>query len=161
MIERNNINIVLNFITGYLSIEKIPYAIVGGLSVIGYGLDRETDDIDIDVPDIYLEKINQDLNEFITEPLYHEIGDKFDCKLICLEYEGEKIEISGGDSLRIYDQTHKRWKDFKTDFNKVVKKEIFGVPVNLISIEQIYQTKKIAAAREKDFKDLMFLESLI
>ena len=55
MIERNNINIVLNFITGYLSIEKIPYAIVGGLSVIGYGLDRETDDIDIDVPDIYKE----------------------------------------------------------------------------------------------------------
>lgn len=131
------------WIVGVLNKHNIPFVITGGLAAKSYGSPRPLNDIDIDIHDKDFDLILQDIKPYISfgPTLYRD--ERWNLLLTTLNHEGQDIDISGGDTLKICDARNGEWKPNHTDFHNVEKKEIFGLKVPVISREDLIAYKSM------------------
>ncbi|MES3031689.1 MAG: hypothetical protein V4699_00390 [Patescibacteria group bacterium] len=123
--------------------KKIPFVVSGGLAAKSYGSPRDLNDIDIDIHDKDLSLISEEVKPYITfgPKIYKD--ERWDCLLLKLNHEGQDVDISGGDTLKICDARTGEWKNNPTDFVNVEQREIFGVVVSVISSKDLIEYKSM------------------
>lgn len=135
-----------------LNERKVKYLVIGGYAVTFHGYPRYTKDIDFW---IWLEKDNiiqltKVLQDFGLGSVGLTIEDFSNPKdVIQLGYEPNRIDILVGlDGL-----------EFENSFSNKTVKEIDGINVNFIGIDDLITAKKIAG-RLKDLSDIETLEKI-
>lgn len=139
----------LRWIIGILEKHKIPFQITGGFAAKIYGSKRPLNDIDIDILDKDFSKIVGDAQEFIIYGPAHYIDERWDCILMTLDFNGQKIDISGASSMKICDARTGEWKDMPTDLSKAVSKEIYGRTIPVIPPEDLIDYKSMLAGEHQ------------
>ncbi|MCA9418523.1 MAG: hypothetical protein KC917_19765 [Candidatus Omnitrophica bacterium] len=129
-----------------LTSNKAEYLLVGGYAVTYHGYPRSTGDMDIWIPlqESNTRKVIQSLVEFGMSPENLSV-DLFSQK--------DKIIRMGVPPLRIELLTGVSGVEFSDCYSRRVTVEEDGIPVCLISIEDLKKNKK-ASGRHKDLEDL-------
>ncbi|MBM3261695.1 hypothetical protein FJY93_04750 [Candidatus Kaiserbacteria bacterium] len=132
-LEKKTIN-GLRWIVGILKKHEIPYRIGGGLAVHVYGSERPINDIDISLSGVYFEKIVPEVRKYITAGPKHYSDEKWDCDTLSLEYEGQEIDITDIDTLRMSNREKTEWFYMKDRYRAfdIVSMNVEGETVSLI-----------------------------
>lgn len=120
------------WIIGVLNKHSVPFVVTGGLAGKSYGSLRPLNDIDIDIHDKDFNLIMDDIKPHIVFGPDHYEDKRWDLLLATLNHEGQEIDISGGDTLKICDARTGEWKLNQTDFSNIERREIFGITVPVI-----------------------------
>ncbi len=133
----------LKWITDLLNEKQIFFQVAGGFAAKLYGSQRPLNDIDIDIPDADFPKIIEEVKPYIVYgPVRHK-DKKWDCLIITLDFEGQEIDISGADSIKIHNDRTGEWVISPTNFSKSVKMEVFGITVPVISPQDLTDYKRM------------------
>jgi len=143
----------LIWITDILQKQNISFQITGGLAAKIYGVARELSDIDIDIPEDQLVRIETEVKKYITFGPAHLTTDLWDLWLMTLNYEGQEIDLGGSQKTKIFDRAKNAWHEIPTDFAKSNWIEIFDRKLPFISREELISYKSILA-RDVDLLDI-------
>ena len=132
-----------HWLVSILKKHDVPFVVTGGLAAKAYGSPRDLNDIDIDIHSHDFEKIIEAVTPYITFGPARAIDEKWDLPILILNHEGQDIDISGGDDIKIYDDGKKEWMPFVTDFSAIERREIFGLCVPVIAPEQLADYKAL------------------
>lgn len=150
-----------NWIVNILKARGVPLAITGGLAAKIYGATRPLNDIDIDIPDDKIDVIYQDVRDYVVDGPIQMTGEGDDWwkgKLLTLNYQGQLIDITGADTLKVRDSINNVYVSCGTDFSKAVEQEIFGLKVPVVSREELIAYKKLLAVgwlnQKRDVEEL-------
>ncbi len=135
----------LLWIVEILNKHNVPFVISGGFSAKIYGSLRPLNDIDIDIPVEYFKTILADIKPYITYGPDHYTDERWDLQLITLNHEGQEIDLSGGDTVRICDARTGQWHNMPTDFTNVEQKKVFGITVPVIPPKDLIDYKSMLA----------------
>ena len=130
---------IINLLQKY----QIPFVITGGLAAKSYGSPRLLNDIDIDIPDDKFPSIIEELKLYIIFGPERYKDERWDVMLMTLNYYGQEIDISGGDTLKICDARTGRWADCPTDFKNATLNKIFGTAVPVIQRSDLINYKNM------------------
>ncbi len=143
----------LDWIIEYLECNSIPYVVCGGLAAQAYGSNRELADIDIYVPDEYLQQIAQMGKNYVSYGPAHHIGDKWDLTYVQFEFQNQKIEIGSDKDCKIFDSENGEWHQKKIDFNRYEICHIYGRSIKVMSKDDLISYKS-TLKREVDLEDI-------
>ncbi|NGP75465.1 nucleotidyltransferase family protein [Balneolaceae bacterium YR4-1] len=109
MSEISNVYIALEWITSILNRLDIPYQVVGGLAAKCYGSTRPLHDIDIYVPTEGMDKLERELEDYLTfGPAHHQ--DKYwDLVFMKLSFNDQLIEIGDAGNTKYFDSLSQSW----------------------------------------------------
>lgn len=133
----------LHWITDILRARGIPYQIAGGLAANVYGSPRPLNDIDIDVPDDHLAEIVPDVREHIEFGPAHFVDDDWDLQLLTLNYHGQHIDLSGVDTVKVFDKAKGKWVDVSGDPADAELHAVLGITVPVIKPKELIFYKSI------------------
>lgn len=133
----------LNWIVDIFKKNNVPFVVTGGLAAKSYGSPRGLNDIDIDIHDEDLYLISEQVKPYIVFGPKKYKDERWDLLLLMLNHEGQDIDISGGDTLKICDARSGEWKVDTTDFFDVEKRDIFGIQVPVISKKRLIDYKSM------------------
>ena len=144
----------LHWIVGILDKHSIPYRIGGGFAAYAYGADRPVNDIDISLSGEYFPVIVSEVSQYITAGPEHYKNTKWDCDSLSLEYEGQEIDITDIDTLRMSSRDQTEWFQNKDNFRKfpTIQKDIDGIQVSLIDPRDLVAYKKELADEEHEYQ---------
>ena len=146
---RENTKQALLWIVSILQKNNVRFQISGGFTAKIYGSPRELNDIDIDVPDDELKTILNDVKPYIIFGPEHFRDERWDLQLMTLNYNGQEIDLSGGNTLKICDARTGEWKENPTDFSDIEEKEIFGIKVPVISRKSLVEYKSMLVGQHQ------------
>lgn len=129
----------LKWIVDILNRLNINYQISGGLAGKFFGSKRDLNDIDIDISENDFKTILPEIEKYIIYGPSRYKDLKWDLELITLNYNGQEIDISGAESLRISNKERTSWISFHVDFSK--------------SQEIVFNEMKLKIVNPKDFID--------
>ncbi|MFH1589213.1 MAG: hypothetical protein ABIB43_01460 [archaeon] len=132
---------------------KIPFLISGGFAANIYGSNRPLADIDIEIPNDKVFKIQSEVQKYIIYGPERYKDKEFDLLLMTLEYEGQEIDICGADSKKLYNKQTKEWIEDKIDLSNATNKKVYDIIVPVIPLEQLINYKKIIS-RDVDVQDV-------
>lgn len=143
----------LKWIVNILDKHKIPFQIAGGFASRLYGSKRELADIDINIPENRIQEIIGDVKDYITFGPEMSKDENWDLFMMTLKYQEQEIDICVAESIKILNQNTKQFEKLVTDFSGSILKEIYGIKVPIIPIEEliIYKNK---LSREVDLSDV-------
>jgi len=133
----------LKWITHILEKYNIQYQISGGLAAHLYGAQRSINDIDIDMPEEAFDVIYDDIKEFIIFGPDHYKDNRWDLKLVTLNYHGQEIDIGGATTTKIYNDTTKQWINVPVDLSKTRIFYIHGIKVPVHDPSDLIEYKKL------------------
>ncbi len=155
----------LHWIVGILNKHNIPYRIGGGFAAHFYGSPREINDIDISLSGVHFPTILSEVSEYIIAGPKHYSNEKWDCDTLSLNYEGQEIDITDVDTLRMSNLEMKTWYQTKDHFRKyeAVPMEIEGLIVQLMDPRDLVAYKKELADKEHQYQmiDVKAVETYI
>lgn len=124
----------LRWIVGILNKNKIPYRVGGGVAAHVYGSTRQIKDIDISLPGNFFPTIIANLAGYQFSGPKHHTDSKWDCDYLSIDYEGQEIDISDIDTLRMSNKERTEWIATKDAYRKFETRiiEIGGVNVSVI-----------------------------
>ncbi len=100
----------LRWIVGIFNKNNIPYRIGGGFAAKMYGSSRPLNDIDFGIPEKCFPIILPEISKYTTYgPIRSNDDGKWDCELICLNYNGQDIDISGTDTMKMSNKERTMW----------------------------------------------------
>lgn len=99
----------LRWITNILHQYDIPYKIGGGFAAKVYGSTREINDIDISLSGKYFEVIVPVVKDYITVGPKHYPTPKWDCNTLSLNYNGQDIDLTDVDTLKMTNLEKTTW----------------------------------------------------
>jgi len=143
----------LIWIINILRKHNIPFHIAGGFAAKFYGSERELADIDLDIPEEKFELIIPEVKEYIKYGHKQYKDDNWDLYLMTLQYEGQNIDIAGAYKSKLYNKNTKQWESARTDFSKDEIKEIFGLKVPAMNLQELVSYKS-KIQRDVDIEDL-------
>lgn len=135
-----------------LNHHKVDYILIGGYSVIFHGYARSTGDLDIWInknKENYLKLVNA-FHEF-RMPIFDMNEKNF------LHNTDIDVFTFGRPPVAIDIMTSVKGLDFKSSFNNSIIKNIEGVPLRFLSLEDLIISKK-ASNRHKDQDDIEHLK---
>ena len=143
--DSNSLISALKLICTYLNDKKVPYVIVGGISVIAWGRSRTTDDIDI-ILDHRLLNINDFVSYLTENNFFADIDDfqGFNSKDHCTIFFKDglfRIDIIG-----IYNQ------DNQTSVDNAVLIEFYNVKIRIDNPESLI-AHKLLFSSDQDIED--------
>ena len=94
-------------------------------------------DIDIDIPEDDVDKIIEDVSEFITFGPDRFKSDTWDFSLMTLNYNGQEIDICGAYKSKIYNRLCNTWDKIITDFSNVIYIDINGLILPVIPRDEL------------------------
>lgn len=121
----------------------MPFVLTGGLAAKSYGSPRPLNDIDVDIHDADFNQILNDIRPYIIYGPARYIDERWDLLLVTLNHNGQEIDISGGDSLKICDARTGEWKSNHTDFSHVEHRNVLGQVVPVISRDDLVAYKSM------------------
>lgn len=131
------------WVISILEKHEIPFEITGGLAAKVYGSEQPLNDIDIDILEKDFPGILSDVKRYIVYGPAHFVDERWDCFLMTLNYKGQEIDISAGDTIKICDVRTGKWKPMPANFSKSVKKEVFGITVPVINKKDLVEYKSM------------------
>lgn len=143
----------LKWITGVLRKNKIPFQITGGLAAKAYGATRKLFDIDIYVPEKYMNKVIKKTKKYIILGPKRSKTKNWDLEYIKIIHSGQRIEIGSPEKTKMFDKKRRKWLRDRINFSKPETKEIFRLKVPLIPKRQLI-LRKIKLGRKVDRIDL-------
>jgi hypothetical protein len=69
--------------------------------------------------------------------------------LMTLDYEGQEIDISGADNIKIRDVRTGEWKSERTDFSRSLKLSAYSLEVPVMSPEDLIAYKSMLEGRHQ------------
>ncbi|MEK7635353.1 MAG: hypothetical protein AAB446_02920 [Patescibacteria group bacterium] len=134
----------LHWIVDILTKHNVPYRIGGGFAAHIYGANRPINDIDITFPGKYFPDILPEISDYITYELKHYSDEKWDCDGLTLEYEGQEIDITDIDTLRMSNKEETEWFQTKDKFRNFpsVSVNVDGTDVSFIDPRDLVAYKK-------------------
>jgi hypothetical protein len=153
----------LYWIIGILNKHSIEYNISGGFSAHLYGSNRQINDIDIDISENDFEKIYNDVNSFIILGPEDYKDERWDLKLMTLNYFGQEIDISGAFNQKIFDDVSQKWIHSPANFSKSRKITFEGIELHVIDPNDLVNYKKLLSGDHQkiDIKAVQeFIENL-
>ncbi len=144
------------WIVNILNEHQIPFQIAGGFAARLYGSTRELADIDIDIPAGRIEDIQEDVKEYIIFGPEMYKDENWDLLLMTLRYEGQDIDISSIDTVKIFNQNTQNWEDGALDFQDTRIHTVFGLDVPVISRENLikYKSKLLREVDKLDIEEI-------
>ena len=146
------------WITDILEKNNIQFKISGGFAAKIYGCTRELADIDIDIPEKYIDLVAKEVSKYITYGPDQYKDDNWDLKLLTLQYEGQEIDIASAEA-KIFNAESNKWEDSVSDLNRNTIMEVYGKKVPVETIDKLieYKTK---LARDVDIEDVRQLTEI-
>lgn len=142
-LEAKTLN-ALKWIVEILDRNNIPYRIGGGFAAHIYGSKRPTNDIDVSLSGKYFPVLLPELAGYITHECKHYSNTKWDCDGLTLNYEGQDIDITDVDTLRMSNKEKTDWYQTKDNFRKFdpIPTEIEGITVSLMDPRDLVAYKE-------------------
>lgn len=141
------------WIIGILRKHDVPFVVTGGLAANIYGSPRDLYDIDIEIPEKYFETILSDIKPYIVFGPGRLIDEYWDLELVILNHEGQMIDISGGETVKICNTKTKEWQLVPTDFKHIEEKEVFGITVPVVHPKDLL-AYKLLLLRDHEMIDI-------
>ncbi len=147
------------WITDILERNSVPYRISGGFAARVYGSRRELADIDIQVLDSDITRIENEVKPHIVYGPARYEDENWNLNLMTLQYLGQEIDIASTDA-KFFNQHTRMWEKWVTDFTDVTMREVFGkkVPLEPKASLIVYKTK---LGREVDSEDVQQLNATL
>ncbi len=145
----------LRWILGILKKHKSPYLITGGFAAKLYGATRGLEDIDLEIPHDKFQEIIEEVRPYILLGPERFQDDNWGLigVYVKLEYEGQKMDICDGNSLKITDHKTEKTVVNGIDFSKSTQKEVFGIKVSVIPKDILIRYKSVLG-RDVDKVDI-------
>lgn len=121
---------------------KIQYQVSGGFAAKLYGSDRTLNDIDFDVPDKALGVLLPDIFSYVTYGPSRFNDGKWDCELITLNYQGQEIDITGIDTMRMTNKNRTQWLSSVVKWSDCILVPVCEMKVRVISPKALVAYKK-------------------
>ncbi len=133
----------LEWITKILDKNKIPYKIGGGFAAKVYGSPRGVNDIDISLSGKYFDIIVPEVFDYITAGPKHYLNEKWDCNTLSVNYNGQDIDMTDVDTLKMTDLKLTKWINVKESrlFDGIIT-NINGVVVSIMDPRDLISYKK-------------------
>jgi hypothetical protein len=141
------------WIVSFLKKNNIPFQISGGFAARLYGSTRPLFDIDIDIPDNCFDKLIPFVKDYIVYGPKRFCDKSWDLLLMTLEYDNQKIDISGCNTIKLFNPETKQWEPCGEDINDTVEKEVYEVKVPVIKKQNLIAYKNIIR-RPTDLEDI-------
>ena len=148
------------WIVSLLRKHKIPFHISGGFAANIYGSNRPLADIDIEISDDKIFKIQKDVKKFIIYGPKRHKSKQFDLLLMTLKYKGQEIDICGINSQKLFVKTTKKWEKEKIDLSKAKRKKVYDLIVPVVPLKDLVNYKK-KISRDVDIQDVKNLSKYI
>lgn len=134
----------LKWIVSILNKHNIPYRIGGGFAEHFYGSTRPVNDIDFSLSGEYFPIIVSETKDYITSGPKHYLNEKWDCNTLSLNYQGQEIDMTDINTLRMSNKEKTEWFQTKEHFRKypTVPVEIEGIIIQLIDPRDLVAYKK-------------------
>ena len=134
----------LRWIVEILTRHEIPYRIGGGFAAHVYGAERDINDIDISLSGTYFPVIVSETKEYITAGPKHYSNEKWDCDTLSLSFEGQDIDITDIDTLRMSNKEKTEWFETKDRYRRFPNHlmQVAGIEVSLIDSRDLAGYKK-------------------
>ena|ERR1035437_326823 len=132
----------LRWIIGILNDHKIDYQISGGFAGKMFGSKRELHDIDIDIREKYFPVILPEISQYIIYGPERYKDAKWDDELITLNYEGQEIDISGIDTLKISNKERTKWIPYPNFLSETLDMKFNGFDIKVINPKYFIEYKK-------------------
>jgi hypothetical protein len=134
----------LHWIVKILDKHKVPYRIGGGFAAHVYGSTRPIKDIDVTFPGKYFPIIIPEVSEHITHDFKHYSDKKWDCDGLTLNYDGQEIDMTDIDTLRMSNKEQTEWFQTKNKFRNFnpIPTDIDSIKVLLIDPRDLAAYKK-------------------
>lgn len=139
--------------------EKIPYQITGGFVARLYGSKRPLADIDIEIHDKDMIKILPYVKNYILKGPLNYKDSEFNTYGLFLEYKGQKIDVCGVDTQKLFNKKKRKWEKEKINLNKTIVKKVYGLSVKVIPLKNLVDYKK-RISRKVDLEDVKRLTKL-
>ncbi len=149
--------VALHWIVALLRKHKIAFQISGGFAANFYGSNRQLFDIDIDLPGVQLLALAPKVKKYVIFGPARFKDRYWDLLLMALSYKGQRIDLSGADSEKIFDRARKRWVKCRIDLAAAERRTVFGKIVPLIPLKKLISYKK-KLARRTDLLDVKELQ---
>lgn len=134
----------LQWIVEILNRNQIPYRIGGGFAAHFYGSDRSINDIDISLGGEYFPIIIPEISGYITAGPKHYLNEKWDCDTLSINYNGQKIDMTDINTLRMSNKEKTKWyqtKDKYRNFPNIIM-NIEGIEVSIMDPRDLVDYKK-------------------
>ncbi len=146
------------WIADLLDGERISYLVVGGLAARAHGATRPLADIDLYVPNDALQRVASLVSDHVTRAPARHVGDQWDIVFMQLEFAGQKIELGGGDDVRITPPGTGEWVEQHVDLQSGVWLDVGGgVEMRVMARHDLIAYKRILD-RDVDREDVEALE---
>lgn len=143
----------LDWIIDYLEKGNIPYLICGGLAAQAYGSTRQLADIDLYVPDQFINQISYMGKDYVTFGPAHHIGERWDLTYVQFNYIDQIVEIGSDKECKVYDSISKSWYQKNLDFKKYQLVSLYGRQLRVMEKDELI-TYKRKLARKVDLEDV-------
>jgi hypothetical protein len=77
-----------------------------------------------------------------------------------LEYEGQRIDISGCTSDKLYDRDKGIWEFYGDKISNVIEKDVYGLKVPVINRQDLIEYKK-KIKRPTDLEDVIAIKKIL
>ena len=148
----------LKWIVSILRKNNIKFEISGGFASRVYGSKRKLADIDIEVSDKAIPKIQKLTKKYIIYGPKEYKDKTFDLQLMTLKYRGQDIDICGKDSEKLYNKKEKRWIKETTDLFRAKIKKVYDLFIPIVPLRDLISYKK-EIGRDVDKRDVRDLSN--
>lgn len=133
----------LGWIVSLLQKHEAPFQITGGFAARIYGAKRPLNDIDIDIPENMIELLVPEIRQYIIFGPGRYIDERWDLKLITLNFDTQEIDIGGAFETKIFDDNNNQWKHMPAHFERAQICTVFGMKIPVIAPEDLIAYKKL------------------
>lgn len=145
----NKLADALKWIVSILRKHNVPFQISGGFAANIYGAKRSINDIDMNIPEDKMEIILPDIEKYITFGPADYKDEKWDLKLITLNYNGQEIDIGGAFDTKIFDDKKKVWVHFPAKVETAQTHTVYGIEVPIVRPQDLIEYKKLLSGEHQ------------
>lgn len=151
----------LKWIVDILNRNNAPYKIGGGFAAKIYGSPRAVNDIDISISGKYFDTIVSDVKEYITAGPKHYLNEKWDCNTLSVNYNGQDIDMTDVDTLKMTNLNKTEWIDVKDIrlFDGITT-DINGIKVSIMDPRDLIRYKKELGG-EHQLIDIQYIQKYL
>ncbi|MCR4327737.1 MAG: hypothetical protein NUV46_04105 [Nanoarchaeota archaeon] len=137
---------------------KIPFQITGGLAARIYGSNRTLADMDIDLPEKNIIKLEPILKDYIIYGPKMYCDNNFKLLLMTLNFGGQKIDLCGIENQKVFNKNTKKWEKEKINLSQATNKIAYGLKIPVIPLEDLINYKS-KIRRRVDLIDIRNISS--
>lgn len=132
----------LRFIVEIFNKHNVPYRTGGGFAAKMYGSPRPLNDLDFGIPEKYFPIILPEISEYITYGPAHYKDEKWDLEAIALDYHGQKIDISGTDTMKMSNKAETEWIPRGSFPYNTIDMRVEGIDIKVMNPKELLAYKK-------------------